>query len=238
MTLRIGKKYLLLLGAAVMLAAVIGVCKYTKLFRLREVKVNPVEHVGVEKKLQLTMDQNLFKVPVARAAETLLGESRVLKVDIDYALPDGITITINDIKPLAIVIGNNGKTLYSLDERGYLLPYDDGAEGFDYPLITGLKKTKQYARVTDRRLNLILDQLGLLKDDCLDFYLALSCIDLSKKDYVSVFLDGLPFRVDMYAGNLYTSIKDLEIFLLDFDPDLSEVARLDMRSDGLIISAG
>jgi len=238
MQLRIEKKYLLILVATIVLAAGTGVCKYTRLFRLRQVSVVPAEHAEKGQKLGLVMDQNLFRTPIDSAAGKLLQNSWVLRVDIDYALPDGIDIVINDIKPIAVVVGNKGRTLYALDDRCYLLPYDDCTGPVDYPLIIGLEKTKAYKKVNDRRLYMIVDQLKKIKDDCHDFYMALSCVDLSNKDFVSVYFDGLPFRVDLYAGTLYTSIKDLEIFLLDFNPDLSDVARLDLRSEGLIISAG
>ena len=237
MQIKLEKRYLLLLLATVVMATSIGVCKYTRLFSLRHITIDPTEHIEDGRSLGLTMEQNLFAASLDNAAESLLKNERVLKVDIDYALPDGLDIMVNDIKPLAVVVGSDGKELYALDERCYLLPYSDSEGCFDYPIIAGLNKTRPYKKVNYQRLYLLVDQLNCLKENCMDFYLALSCIDMTNEDYISVYVDGLPFPVDMYAGSLYERIKDLEIFLLDFNPDLNDVARLDMRSEGLIISA-
>ncbi|RKX31396.1 MAG: hypothetical protein DRP46_03460 [Candidatus Zixiibacteriota bacterium] len=237
MQIKLGKKYIFLILATIVMATSIGVCKYTRLFSLRHISVDPAEYIEDGRSLGLAMEQNLFAARLENAAESLFKKERVLKVDIDYALPDGINIVINDIKPLAVVIGDDGKELYALDERCYLLPYNDEDGKFDYPIIAGLKKTRPYKKITDDRLYLLVDQLSCLKKDCMDFYLALSCIDMTNKEYISVFFDGLPFPVDMYAGSLHERVNDLEIFLLDFNPDLNDVDRLDMRSEGLIISA-
>lgn len=233
---KIGKTYLILLAATVVIAGVMVACKYTRLFKLKRVSVVPAEYSD-GKYLGLTMEKNLFELPVERTADLLLKKGKVIKVDIDYSLPDGIDITINDITPRAFVIGDGGQMLYALDDRCYLLPYDNSEGGFDCPLITGVKTTKAYKHASDRRLPMIIEQLARLKDDCTDFYLALSSIDLSNDDYVSLFIDGLPFPIDVNAGSIYDRVKDLEVFLLDFNPDLNDVTRLDMRSEGLIISA-
>ena len=233
---KIGKVYLILLAGAVVIGGATAACKYTNVFKLKRVTVIP-EGYADSKSIGLPMEQNLFALPIEKAAEQLLRKGKVIKVDIDYSLPDGIDIMINDIKPCAFVVDDNGQSLFALDDRCYLLPYNNQDGELNCPLITGLKKTKAYSHAADRRLPMIIEQLAQLKDDSPDFYLALSCVDLANDEYVSLYIDGLPFPIDANAGTIYDRMRDLEIFLLDFNPDLTDVTRLDMRSEGLIISA-
>ncbi|MEW5925256.1 MAG: hypothetical protein AB1746_14840 [Candidatus Zixiibacteriota bacterium] len=233
---KIGKVYLILLAAAIVIGGATAACKYAGVFKLKRVTVMP-EGYADSKRINLPMEHNLFALPIEEAADQLLKKGKVIKVDIDYSLPDGIEITINDIRPCAFVIDDGGQTLFALDDRCYLLPYNDRDGELECPLITGLKRTKAYSHAADRRLPMIIEQLEWLKDDSPDFYLALSCMDLSNDDYVSLYIDGLPFPIDVNAGSIYDRIRDLEIFLLDFNPDLSDVTRLDMRCENLIISA-
>lgn len=238
MLLRAGKTYLVLLGITVLMASIIGVFRYSGIFVLKTVTFKPDHFSAVPESLSLSAGQNLFGAPIDQAAENLLGKKKVLRVDFDYRFPEGIDIKINDINPVAMIIDGNGRDVYRLDRCCYLLPCEGETEQFDFPIITGLEKLRPYSEARDWRLRLIVEQLNRLKKDCTDFYLAISSIDMSGGELISVYLDGLPFRIDTYAGSLYTSIINLRIFLFDFNPGLGDVKRLDMTSDGLIIAAG
>lgn len=231
------KPYLIMLMIAVALAATVSVSKYAGIFKLKRVSIAPDNYLESSDVLGSSMEQNLFSAPVEKVIDDMLGFDRVSRVDLDYRLPDCIDIRLNDIRPVALAIADNGQTAYRLDKYCRLFPLDTSVGGFDFPIITGLKNCVPFRKAADNRLRLIVEQLDQLKRECIDFYLAISSIDVSNPEFISVYLDGLPFRFITYAGALCDSIRNLRFFLHVCSPDLSGIKRLDMRSEGLIIAA-
>jgi hypothetical protein len=237
MNLRVGRKYLLMLLAAVLIASTVATMEYSGIFKLDKVVLQPDDFSKKVKITGLDSGQRLFDAPVEQTVNSLIEQEKVLRVDLGFKLPDQINISINDIEPLALVIAGDGRLMYSLDEHGYLLPADSSVGRFDFPIITGVKCGRLYAKPSDDRLQLVVEELRLLRDASIDFYLAISDIDMSREDYISVNLDGLPFPVLTYAGHLFESTIRLKMLVLDFGPDLSGIKKLDMRSEALIIAA-
>jgi hypothetical protein len=227
----------MMLGAAVLIGAGVAVMEYTGLFKLEKVVLRPDDFSGEVKIVGLTSGKRLFDLPVEQTVNSLIEQDKILRVDLDYRLPDEINISINDIEPLALVVAGDGRLMYSLDEHCHLLPVDTALERFDSPIITGVKCGRLYKKASDSRLQLLVEQLGHLRGACIDFYLAISDIDMSHADYISVNLDGLPFPVLTYAGDLFGSMARLKMLVLDFNPDLSGIKKLDMRTEALIIAA-
>jgi cell division septal protein FtsQ len=233
---KIRRKYLFLIIPILLIVGGLGFFRYSDLFAFQKITIEP-ECLSAEiGKLNLPTGRNLFVLPVENAVDSLLAREKVYKIDLDYQLPDGIIIRVNDIRPIALVIGEDGRTRYRLGENSYLFPLDRAVMQYDFPIITGLKNCRAYTTSYDNRLKLIARQLSCLKEQYPDFYLAISSIDMSEKSHISVYLDGLPFRIDTYAGTLYKTIKNLKTFLLEFNPDLHDTKRLDMLSEGLIIT--
>ncbi|UCD95523.1 MAG: hypothetical protein JSU69_05590 [Candidatus Zixiibacteriota bacterium] len=237
MTLRVGRKYLLMLLAAVLIASTVATMEYSGIFKLEKVVLQPDDFSKNVRITGLNSGERLFDVPVERAVNTLIEQEKILRVDLDFKLPDQINISINDIEPLALVIAGDGRLMYSLDEHGHLLPVDTSIGRFDFPIITGVNCGRLYMKPSDDRLQLVVEQLRRLRDASIDFYLAISDIDMSRADYISINLDGLPFPVLTYAGHLFESIIRLKLLILDFGPDLDGIKKLDMRSEALIIAA-
>jgi hypothetical protein len=238
MNLKARKPFLVLLLVAVMLASALGMVRYSGLCQLRNVTFEPESFAGDIELMDPAIGQNLFDAPTDDVINRLLDRKDVIRVDYDYILPDEINIKVNRIRPIALIICNTGGELYFLDDHYLLLPCDDEIGYIDFPVITGLGNCTAFKKVQETRMPLVIRQLGRLKEDCTDFYLAISSIDMSNSESISLYLDGLPCRIDVNAGSLYDSLKNLRAFLLDFNPDLSEIDRLDMTNEGLIISAG
>jgi len=234
---RIRRKYLLLIIPIFLIAGGLGFFRYSELFAFQKITIEPKWLSGDIGKLKLPTGRNLFVLPIENAVDSLLAQEKVYRVDLDYQLPNGIIIKVNDIRPIALVIGEDGKKRYRLCENCYLFPLDTAVMQYDFPIITGLKNCRAYTASYDDRLKLIVRQLSCLKEYDPDFYLAISNIDMSEESHISFYLDGLPYRIDTYAGTLYKTIKYLKTFLLEFNPDLHDTKRLDMRSEGLIIAA-
>jgi len=234
----LGRKYIIMLVTSVILGAAIIIIQFSGVFKLHTVTVEPNSLKENCQPLDLAIGGNLFGAPLESVADDLLNNGKVMRVDIDFEFPDAIAIKINEIKPLALVLADDGKTIYRLDDAGCLLPDDTINERYDFPIITGLSPCRSYRKTGDERMKLVIDQLRQLRKDCFNFYLAISNIDMSDSEVISIYMDGLTFPVETYAGSLYRSIINLKTFLLDFNPNLNGIKRLDMKSDGLIIAAG
>jgi cell division septal protein FtsQ len=209
---------------------------FSDYFRLRRVKIEPENYSEELAKLNLTTGLNIFKAPLEDAVTYLLKGQTVFRVEADYDLPDGIAIRVNHVKSIALALDDDGHTIYGLDNRCRIIPFEDSSGKFDLPLITGLKDCAPYGKPEEKRLGLILEQLDRLKIDHKDFYQIISSIDLSTEDSVGLYMDGIPFHIVLYAGGLYKGVEELKQFLTGFNPDLSQIKRLDLRSEGQIIA--
>jgi len=232
------KKYLYLLAAAIFMATIVSVLRYSGFLKLRTVTISDEAFSCDLDLMNQALGQNIFSVPVDATMDKLMGNKEVVRVDVAYALPDGIEIDINKIYPEALVLANDGRTLYQLAGSGRLLPYDGTVSDFNVPLITGVGNCRPYDLAGNGRIGLIMEQMARLKDDCMDFYLATSNIDLSGGHRISIFIDGLSFEIETYAGTLYDSMIRLKLFLMNFSPDLQGIKKLNMRNEELIITTG
>ncbi len=236
MSLRVRKPFVYLLMAVVLLGGGLLSFRYLAAFQLEEVSIAPKQFEGELDHLPVAMGTNLFSVPVDMTLQDLLEDAKVLRVDFDYDLPDGVNIKINEISPLALTLGGDGSRLYGLDGQGYVYHFDAINHAPDYPIITGLVRCRMYERIQCPRVRLALQQLELIKHNDMDMYQAISTMDFSNDEYIAVCLEGVPFQIKTYAGKLYRSMIQTRIFLSGFNPELDKIEALDLRSDGLIIA--
>jgi len=234
MSLRVRKPYLYLLLITIVMVAGIFFAHYSSLFAFHEVRFEEGAVTADTSLFNTAMGNNLFKVEFSEFAGVLLENKRVLKVDIDYSLPDGIKVSFNKMKAVAVVVTPDG--ILGISSEGFLIPYEEKDCGIDCPVLTGCKVGSLYQEVLEDDINLVIDNLNRLCTADRDCYLLLSNIDLSSEEYISVYIDGLPTEVIMYPGDLAQSMKAIEAFLSDYEPDLSHVKRLDLRSEGMIIA--
>lgn len=234
----VGRPYLIMLLISILVGGGTLTARYSGYFKLQHVEVQTEGFDNNDELLKLSKGKNLFAVPLDEVAERMLKKKKIFMVEINYVLPDGITIDVNDVRPRAIVIDRKGRNRYYLTADCHLLPIINEVEQIDFPLITGLTNCTAYGTVKDDRVNLILGQLERLKKDCIDFYLAISNIDMSQNDGVTLTFDGVSFTVETYAGSLYRSVRTMKTFLLEYNPDLHDVTGLDLRLEGMIIATG
>ncbi|UCD16977.1 MAG: hypothetical protein JSV44_11070 [Candidatus Zixiibacteriota bacterium] len=236
MNFNIRRPYLFLLLSAIFVAGLLAAFRYLHAFQLDAVSIAPERFAGHADKLALESGKNVFSLPINAAIDCLLKRHDVLRVELDYDLPDGIAIRVNEAVPVALAVGGGGRTLFSLDEFGYRYRFDPIKNKLDYPIITGLKDCREYERADDLSLGVILRQLARLKEDDMDSYLAVTTIDLLDQGDILVYLDGVRFPLITYPGKLCRSIMQLKVFILGIDPDLDQIKKLDLRSDELIIA--
>ncbi len=234
MSLRVRKSYAVLFMISIVMLGVLIFVQYSELFAFNEVRYEDGAVVSDTTLFNTVKGNNLFKVEFSEFADDLLANKKVLKVDIDYSLPDGIEVSFNDMKPVAVALTPDGLRGISAEE--YVIPYEASDAGIDCPVLTGCNPGTLYHKISDGTVSLVIENLKRLCNGDRDCYLLLSNIDFSEDDYISVYIDGLRTEIIMYPGDLAQNIKAIEAFLNDYDPDLTQVKRLDLRSEGMIIA--
>ncbi len=234
MSFRVRKGYLLLLAVSLLLGSALVYAERGELFVLKDVSYNYSAMSPDTTLFSGMVGTRLFDLELDRYADSLLSRRKILKVDIGYSLPDGIEVTLNDLEPLAVIAGSG--EIRGIDCFGHVIPFSDRGRGIDYPILTGIGENGFYKKIKDRRVELVLECLRDLKDSDRDCFLMITNIDFSDEECISVYVEGLNTEVLMYAGDLKKNIRAVEAFLVDYDPDLEQVKRLDLRSEGLIIA--
>jgi len=229
------KQYKYLMAATLLLIGAVVIVRFSGAFSLKEINIEPEEFAAVENASRDFVGENIFSVGTDEIMDDLLKHKRVLSVELNYDLPDGIDISVNPVEPLALLVSDNGREIFALDEYACLYPFENRNGAINYPIITGLRKGTPYRRLADDRAVLLAGQLQSLRSSEKDFYLAISNIELRNSNEIIVCMDGLEIDLLMYIGDLYLNINMLKSFLLDFNPDLGGIRRLDMRSPGMII---
>ena len=236
MTFRVRWPFAIMGITLLLTAGAVGAAIYTNFFALKKVIIEPESYSAELSQLSIPFGQNILFVPIEDAITYLIHKPSVFKVSAGYDLPNQITLRVNDFKPVALALGEDGRTMLGIDDRFRFMPYDESKHSIDLPLITGLKNCALYQKVKDYRVSLVLAQLNLLKQEQADYYQSVSAIDLSTVDSITVYLDGLRFPIVMYAGGIFDGIKNLKQFLVDFNPELQEILRVDLKSEGQIIA--
>ncbi len=236
MLMRIRKPYWIVLGSVVMLAGILIVLQYGGVWKFKEIAVGDEPLKKEIAVVEQYKDQNIMSVPLDQIADELFKNKRIVKVDLGYDFPDKISVQYNNLVPIALIALNNGRQLFSIDDKNRLIPFDD--DELNVPVITGVKSCRAYTISNNKNLVILTEELIRIRDDFNDFYLSISGINIKKESKITVYLDGISFGIETYSGKLYQSIKKLKLFLNDYNPSLDGIKRLDMRLDNAIIAAG
>lgn len=235
MSFRVGRKYKLLFLATIFMLGITLFIKYSDAFDLAEVTTSPENLVNKNDLFAASLGKNIFSISGKRIIDSVIDDKDVFRVDLDYNFPNEIEIRLNEIEPIALVYSNG--SILAIDKSGFISEFKSEKTPINCPVITGAEKCLKYKPVKDICLGLLIEQLKILRDEDNDFYMAISSIDLTPSDYLVVSMDGLKPSIKMYAGDLYRDMEYLRSFLLEFNPDLSEVNWLDLRLEGQIIAA-
>jgi len=236
MNLKVRRPYRIMFLAAVALAAGIGVVRFTGAFSFQRVEVVGDIVPARSEILAGAEGEKLFAIPPEAVMEEIISDRRVVRVDFEYDLPDAIRLRLNGLRPLAMIIG--GGRSVAVDERGYCFPWPDEEDRINCPVITGGDGYALYHKADDHRLGLVIDQLRRLRQENREFFPVVATIDVSESQEITVYIDGLDAELIMFAGDLCDNLLELKAFLMDYNPDLERVKKIDLRSDGLIIAAG
>lgn len=179
------KKYLRPLGAAFLgLAGVALVCgalfmgyhaiTSLTLFRLKEIRISPTKRL-TRQEIMAVADvepgRDLLRLNLKKMGEQLAQNPWVETVRIRRFYPDGLSITISEREPLAVV---NMGYLYYLDKNGTVFKTLSKGDRLDYPVVTGFSEEdldndpagmKEALKATCELLTLLRQKCGFILAD-------------------------------------------------------------------------
>ncbi len=234
MILQVRRKYKLFLLATILLLAGVVFIRLSDAFNLKEVSAVPEGIICQSELLAAPIGENIFNFSGSNFIDSVITNKKVINAKLDFGFPNKLKIILNEISPLALV-SSNGK-FFVLDELGYLSEFENWPTSFNFPIIIGAGKCSPFAPAKNDRLYLLSGQLKQLCTDDNDFYLAISTIDILSAECTIVKMDGLKPSLKMYAGDLVRNMEYLRTFLLEFNPDLSQIKMLDLRLAGQVIA--
>jgi hypothetical protein len=231
----IRKKYLILLAISLILAALTVSAQYTKWCSFRHVDVTPGRFENLATVCPDTTGINIFNIPLEEIADNLIKKEKVVSVEVGYSFPHGLKICVNGSDPIALIVDVSSGNIYRMDKNRILYPFHDTKKEINCPVVTGVRSNRLYKQTNNKRLKLIVGQLVRIENDFEHLYGALSNINLSG-DMVTLHFEGLPYEIKTYTGRLYDCLSNFNAFLLNYNPDLQGIEKLDMRLNNLIIA--
>lgn len=88
---------------------------------------------GLDKK------RNIFTFDLARAGKKLEDMPRMKEVKLERKFPDCVKIIVSERVPVAMI---NLESFYYVDGEGYIFAEADNVTGWDYPVMSGIKKER------------------------------------------------------------------------------------------------
>ena len=224
--------------AALLLTALAVAVRYGTVCRLEAVTVDGESIEGSPLASVLQSGRPLLDQPVDSLTAELLADPAVLKVDVEYVLPDRIAVRTNDFPVAAFVLADTGGRLRMLTAEGYVLPLPADCDDWEHPLITGVSSVPLYRRCEDGRIIRLLRRLEELRESNPDLYRLVAQVDIDASDAVRVTLAGLPYTVTMLPDDLAVRLPEFVRFVEDFPEETADARAFDLRWADLLIKKG
>ena len=205
--------------------------------RLESVRVDGEPMSEWQKSFDVLRPAALVSQQVDSLASVLLADEDVFKVDIDYRLPNELDIRLNDFEPVCYVVGKESGKLFGLNRNGRLIALKRSELDWERPVFTGVTTGNLHSFCRDPRVKIAIDQLEELREDNAGLYRLLDELDFSSSDHVRATIAGLPYYLWVRAERLTPDFERYLEFARNFQPDLADVYRMDLRYDDMIICA-
>lgn len=225
----------LLIGAVIALTAMVVTVQVTDICGLEAVTLNgePVE--DYQGKLGLKAGALVTSQPLEEIADSLLSTDEVKKIDIEVELPGRVTIVTNRFEAAALVLSENTGKLYGLDQHGRVVPLVTDDFNWECPLLVNAGVSDLYEPCQDVRVTMILEQLEELSDENEDLYRLITEIDLDESDHIEISISGLTYELWATSSQLADQLTRFVRFVQNYDPELTDVTRIDLRFDDMIV---
>lgn len=226
---------LILLSASLLVAAGAAAMHFTGVCRLQAVELDNSPMSGWQGKFGLSSARLLNQQPIDLLATEMLGSNGVVKVDVDFKLPNTIRIRTNDYTPVAFLADRTIGEIWGLDQSGRIVPLDKGFANWELPFFTGLVAGRTYGSCEDLRVGVALNQLAILKATDDFAYEVVGEVNFASPDFLLVHLEGLNIPVKVSPDGLSRQLAAVANFVRTFHPDLTDAKALDPRFGNLVV---
>ena len=110
-------------------------------FRIHEIEISGCRTINPEalrKFAAISYEMNMLSLEPKAIQERLLKHDWVKSARVQRVWPDGLAISIQEHRPQALLIQNDGKDLSYVSSSGVIFAKLDKGQELDYPVITGL----------------------------------------------------------------------------------------------------
>jgi len=187
-------------------------------FSISKVLIEGNEKISREaliKTAGLDKNRNIFTFDLANAGKKLEAMPRIKEVKLERKFPDVLKIVVLERAPVAMI--NLGK-LYYLDGEGYIFAEADNQSGWDYPIISGIKKEsllegeKESFELIEKGLNFLVmlkERSGTISSK------NLSELILEANGGLTVYAVGVGIPVHLGVGGFESRLERAEKVLAD-----------------------
>ena len=244
---RISRSTLMLfaLGGAVLAALWLGYqgLMHAGLFRLTDIRIYGAR-IATERQIMdlsgLQQGASLLRFHPQSVAEAIVGHPWVERAEVKLLWPSGVSITVYEQQPLALVNleGDKGSQLKYLNREGVIFAAIGPDQDIDFPVITGLRPERDYQadRLVSGSLGEIAHAFLLLaaKGNAILPVQAVSEVHLDERQGLVIFLVDRPFPIrfgrdrvqtkyfrlvrvleQLYAKNLIDAVKAIHMDYAD-----------------------
>ena len=220
------------------LAGLVLLVKFTDVCQLQAVTLNGQTVPQWDRTLGLNPNRNLFRQPVDSVAKAMLAQSGIVHVDIKYQLPNGLSITTNDLAPVCYVLDEFSGTMYGLDQTGRTVMLEQSEIDWERPIITGARVRGAHEFTSDARVTMLVPQLLRIQQEFPDLFRLTEEVNLSNPDYVRVSISGLQYSLKLPCESFADRFTDFRRFMSRFKPATAGVSAFDLTYDDMIIRIG
>ena len=232
------KRKLILLSLFLVGLSVVVIVNFTNICNLQAVTFDGEPVTKFDEKLGLEPTSPILNQPLDSLGEALLQRKGIVKVDIDYNLPNRIDIKTNRFTPVCFVLDTQTGQLRGLSHEGRVVAIPDNQTDWEHPTLTNVDAGNLYEYCPDERVQILVPQLEKLRDRHTDLYRLITEIDFGSRDELVATISGLPYKLRMSAEGFLDQIDDFLYFIERFAPDLDSTKMIDLRFDDMIVKVG
>ncbi len=225
-----------ILGAVTLvLAMLVGAVHYTSFCDLQAVTLDGRTVDNFDRRFGLHSERSVVRQPLDSIARALLHDKDVRRVDIRFAIPNGLEIITNSFTPTSFVLSEKTGKLYGLDRQARVVAIPDHWDDWERPVLVNARVDDMFEPCRDVRVPIVLDDLQRLRDEHADLYRVITEVDFAQPDFLVVSLAGLESRLWVNAADVYVQLERFVRFVHNFTPDLDSTRIIDLRFDNQIV---
>jgi len=220
------------------LAGLVLLVKFTDVCQLQAVTLNGQPVSQWDRTLGLNPGKNLFRQPLDSVANAMLAQSGIVHVDIKYQLPNGLSISTNNLDPICYVLDEFSGIMYGVDLSGRAVALEPSSIDWERPILTGVRIRRLHEFCLDSRVIVLVPQILRLQQEYPDLFRLIEEINLSNPEYVRVSISGLRYTLKLPSDKFAERFTDFRKFMGRFKPATAGVSSFDLTYDDMIIRVG